>query len=442
MDIRNEQGLTHSGAISASYQNYANALRQFRCYIEDPVATVDQAIAESPDFAMAHVFRAYLHLLGTEPGDISTAHASRESAKRCRADGRERAHVEAVGHLIAGRWHKAGRVLEDISIEHPYDILALQAGHLVDFFTGNARMLRDRIARALPPWSGDMPGYHALLGMYAFGLEETADYAGAERYGRMAVELNPRDGWAQHAVAHVMEMQNRQHDGIAWMRTNPDAWSEDSFFQVHNWWHLALYHLELGEIDEVLALYDGRIYGERSTIVMDMVDASAMLWRLHLRDIDVSDRWQLLSENWRPMAAAGNYAFNDMHAVMAFIGAGRPDLVSDVLEAQEVAMGRDDDNATFTREVGRPLTLAIKAFGEGDHARVVELARPVREIAHRFGGSHAQRDLVDLTMIEAALRSGQSMLAKALCTERSALRPESPLVKLFGARAAELSAAA
>ena len=442
MIIRNEHGLAHSGANPGSFVNYARALRQFQCYIEDPVATVDKVLAASPEFVMAHVLRAYLHLLGTEPGDVAIANANLQSAKQYGGDERERAHIRAVAHLAAGHWRRAGRVLEDIAIEHPHDLLALQVGHLVDFYTGNARMLRVRIARALPAWSADMPGYHALLGMYAFGLEETAAYGSAEAVGHEAVELNPRDGWAQHAVAHVMEMQNRQRDGIAWMRANPDAWAKDSFFQVHNWWHLALYHLELGEVDEVLALYDGPIYGERSTVVLDMVDASAMLWRLHLRGIDVGDRWQALADNWAPLAAAGNYAFNDVHAAMAFVGAGRSDRLNDILEAQEAAVERNNDNAAFTREVGRPLTLAIKAFGEADYARVVELIRAVREIAHRFGGSHAQRDLLDLTLIEAALRAGLHMQAKALCAERSAFRPESPLVKAFSARAADLSVAA
>src|SRR3546814_4613852 len=103
-------------------------------------------------------------------------------------------------------------------------------------------MLRDRIARALPDWSPDMPGYHAVLGMHAFGLEETGLYAPAEEKARRAVDIEPRDGWAQHAAAHVMEMQGRQRDGIAWMRGNAEAWSKDSFFCVHNWWHRSEEH--------------------------------------------------------------------------------------------------------------------------------------------------------------------------------------------------------
>ena len=184
--------------------------------------------------------------------------------------------------MAGGRWHEAGRILEDLTIDEPRDALALQAGHQIDFFTGNSRMLRDRIARAMPIWSNGMPGFHAILGMQAFGLEEMGDYARAEAAGRQATEIEPRDGWAQHAVAHVMEMQSRQRDGIAWMRANPENWSKGSFLRVHNWWHLALFHYDLGEVDEVLALFDGPIFGARSTIALNMVDASAILWRLYL----------------------------------------------------------------------------------------------------------------------------------------------------------------
>ena len=328
--------------------------------------------------------------------------------------------------------------MEDVTIASPHDALGLLAGHQIDFFTGQARMLRDRIARALPLWDAARPGYHSLLGMHAFGLEETGDYARAEAEGRRGVEMEPRDGWSQHAVAHVLEMQNRQTDGIIWMRSN-DAWAGDSFLQVHNWWHLALYHLELGEIDAVLALFDDKIGGGRSGVVMEMLDASALLWRLYLREIDVGDRWQALAAAWAPVSTAGNYAFNDAHAVMAFVGAGKKDLAQAVIAAQQQAVAGPGDNAMFTREVGLPVTRAFLAFGEGDYARAIELLRPVREIAHRFGGSHAQRDVIDLTLIEAALRSGNAPLAAALVTERTDRRHESPLSQMLARRSKALA---
>ncbi|MER8426932.1 tetratricopeptide repeat protein [Mesorhizobium sp. M1403] len=440
MAVSDALGLTLSGATEAGLSSYSQAVRELQCFIGDPVGSVDRAIAEDPGFVMAHVFKGYLFGLATEREATAVAKACHQAALPLAATTREQAHVAALGHLAEGRWHEAARVLEDIAIEFPLDALALQTGHQIDFFTGNARMLRDRIGRALPSWQSGMPGYHAILGMQAFGLEEMGDYARAEKLGRTAVDIEPRDGWAQHAVAHVMEMQSRQKDGILWMRANPEAWTRESFLQVHNWWHLALFHYDLGETDDVLALYDGPIYGERSTLALNMVDASAILWRLHLGGVDVGDRWTALAANWLPKASAGHYAFNDAHAMMAFVGAGLEAPARGLLEAQREAMQGKDDNAGFTRDVGHPLTLAIKAFGDGNYAGTIRLIRPIRAIAHRFGGSHAQRDVIDLTLIEAALRSGDGALARALAAERALARPDSPRSALFSRRATALAA--
>jgi tetratricopeptide (TPR) repeat protein len=438
MTMRDALGLLLSGAGPQSLGHYERALHQLQCFVGDPVASANSAIEADPGFVMAHVLKGYLYGLSTEREALKVTQACHGAAAALAATRREARHVEALGRLSRGRWHEAGTILEDLTIDEPRDALGLQAGHQIDFFTGNSRMLRDRIARALPVWDQEMPGYHAVLGMQAFGLEEMGDYARAEAAGRRAIEMEPRDGWAQHAVAHVMEMQSRQRDGIAWMRANPENWSAESFLQVHNWWHLALFHYDLGEIDEVLALFDGPIFGGRSMLALNMVDASAILWRLHLAGHDVGDRWDGVAENWVPKARSGNYAFNDAHAMMAFVGAGLAGPAQDLLEAQREAMRASDDNAVFTRDVGYPVTLAIKAFGDGNYAETVRLMRPVRDIAYRFGGSHAQRDVIDLTLIEAALRSGQKALAAALAAERLSARPDSPLAALFVKRAGEM----
>lgn len=440
--VKDAAGYPVSGATRESMLAFEQAQHELRCYIDDPVATVDAALAASPSMVMAHALRAYLHLFGTEPEGLPVARASLAATAGLPANEREEYHLEAVRRITDGRWREAARTLEDLSAEYPRDALALQAGQLVDFFVGDSRMLRDRIARALPHWSRSMPGYHAVIGMHAFGLEETGDYAQAERQGRLSVELERRDGWGQHAVAHVLEMTNRPRDGIAWMRGNIGGWSQDSFFAVHNWWHLALYHLELEQIDEVLRLYDGPIYGKRSPAILDMIDAAAMLWRLHLRGVELGDRWEGLADNWTPHVRTGNYAFNDVHAAMAFVGSRRPQALQTLLETQRAAMELDDDNASFTREVGHSATLAIQAFGAGDYAEAVWLLRPIRNIANRFGGSHAQRDLFDLTLIEASLRAGNSAFAAALAAERAAMRPQSPLTQLFLKRSVGLAQAA
>jgi len=440
--LNDAAGHAVSGATVDSLTAYERALHELRCYINDPVASVDTALEASPSMVMAHALKAYLHLLGTETPALPVARACYEAALALPASDREQRHLEAIRLLNSGQWRAAGRTLEDLSAEYPRDALALQVGHQVDFFTGDSRMLRDRIARALPEWSEAVPGYHAVLGMHAFGLEESGDYVQAEMQGRAAVALESRDTWGQHAVAHVLEMTNRVHEGIAWMRGNERGWSEGSFFAVHNWWHLALYHLELGDIGEVLRLFDGPIYGQRSAVILDMIDASAMLWRLHLRGIDVGNRWDAVADNWMPHITAGNYAFNDFHAAMALVGSGRTRQLQRLLEAQQAALEGSGDNVHFLSEVGRNATLAIKAFGEGDYAQVVELLRPIRNVAHRFGGSHAQRDLIDLTLIEAAFRSGNKALGAALAAERVGMRPRSPFAQLLLARGTGLAQAA
>lgn len=433
-------GLELTGADGAALDDYNLALAGLQCFVGDPVARVDAAIAARPDFVMAHVLKGYLFALSTEAAAAETARQSVATASTLAANARERHHIAALSALSGGKWHDAGRLLAALTAEYPRDALALQAGHQIDFFTGNSAMLRDRIAAALPAWDVSMPGCHAIVGMHAFGLEETGDYARAEAEGRRALDLEPRDGWAHHAVAHVMEMQCRQRDGIAWMRDNLDHWSKDSFLSVHNWWHLALYHYELGETDEVLALYDGPIYGSGSKLALNMVDASAILWRLYLGGVDAGQRWQGLADNWRA-APGGHYAFNDVHAAMAFVGAGRWSDLEALIEAQKAALAGAGDNASFTRDVGHPATLAIAAFGRGDWEAAVRHLLPIRTLASRFGGSHAQRDVLELTLIEAAIRAGAGELAGHLSAEREASRAGSPLTGLLAARVAKLAAA-
>jgi hypothetical protein len=416
---KDARGLMMSGCDTISAAHYETALWRFQCSAGDPLAAVDLALRERPDFVMAHVLKAYLNLCGTEKAGVAPARQYLAKAMTLTQNERESAHIGAATALADGTWDVARNRLQRILDEFPRDILALQVAHLFDFYCGDARYLRDRPARVLPEWRHDMPGYASVLAMHSFGLEETNDFSHAEDSGRAAIEIEPRDAWAHHAVAHVMEMQGRRTEGVDWMRDNQAAWSEDNFFAVHNWWHLALFHLGLDQIDETLALLDGPIAGGASALVLDMIDASALLWRLQLRGQGVGGRWQALAERWRPIADSGLYAFNDMHAMMAFVSCGQQEQADTVAQAQRRALQSQSDNADFTREVGLATTQAIRAFGEGRYADTVALLRPVRSQAHRFGGSHAQRDVLDQTLIEAARRAGQTTLWQALRNERA-----------------------
>jgi hypothetical protein len=275
--------------------------------------------------------------------------------------------------------------------------------------------------------------------MEAFGLEECGEYAAAEQSGRMALALQPQDAWAVHAVAHVMEMQGRDQEGAAFLAMREDDWAPAAILAVHNWWHLALFHLERGQFDRVLGIYDravvhGIAKGEAQPAI-DLVDASAMLWRLLLRGADTGRRFAQLSAAWQRAGGEGFYAFSDLHAMMAHLGAGREEVAAQVLGAMRRAAAGEGTNARLTREVGLPLAEALWAFSRGEFARAAALIAPVRPRARDFGGSNAQRDVLSLTLLEAALRGKDSSLAHVLAGERLAAKPDSPLAQELWTRA-------
>ncbi len=431
------QGNPLKGASTKAAEAYDQALRAFNIYRGDPVALVEEAIAESPDFAMAQILRAYLMGLATEPAGTEEAKATLGRLKTLSLDEREASHLAALEALVAGNWTGAALLLDRHNLRFPHDLLGLQCGHLMDFYRANNRDMRDRIARALPRWSPEMPGYSIVLGFYSFGLEEAGDYARAEAAGREALALEPLDCWAHHAVAHVMEMQGRAEDGIGWMIAREPHWSgDDNFFRVHNWWHRALYHLDLEQIDEAEALYDGPVRGDRSAVALDLVDASALLWRLTLLGRDQSVRWGEVAETWDQHADGKLYPFNDLHAAMAYLGSGRESEVERLLAAYRSNAAAESEVGAWARELGLPLIEGFQAFWHGDHETAVARLHPSRYIVNRFGGSHAQRDVIDWTLTEAALRGGFTDLAEGLAAERLALKPHSPVNRGFLRRAA------
>lgn len=431
------QGNALSGATSEAASLFDAALEAFNIYRGDPVGIADQAIAIAPEFAMAHILKAHLFGLATEPEATREAKAIVATVKSLRLSEREASHVAALDLLLDGEWTAAATALDRHNMDHPHDILALQSGHLMDFYRANARSLRDRIARVLPKWSEGIPGHSVLIGMHAFGLEETGDYGRAEDAGRRALDMQPLDSWAHHAVAHVMEMEGRAEDGIGWMITREPHWTgDDNFFKVHNWWHRALCHLDLGQADQVLALYDGPIRQDRSMVALDMVDASALLWRLHLTGHDVGDRWQELASAWDAHADGRSYPFNDWHAVMAYLGADRTSDAERILQDFRTGGGAAEAGA-WGRKTAFPLVEGFSAFWRGDYQTAADRLHGARHIANAFGGSHAQRDIIDWTLSEATLRGGMKGMAEALASERLAQKPHSPVNRSFLRRAGE-----
>lgn len=415
------------GATPESAELFDHALTAFNLFHGDPIGLADQAHTAAPACAMPLLLKAYIFGLATEPGATAETIRLIDRVKALPLDRRESLHVAALSLLVRGDWTAAAIALDQLHVAHPRDLLGLQAGHLMDFYRGNARSLRDRIARVLPLWPAGLPGRSVLLGMYAFGLEEAAHYAEAEQYGRQAIAAQPKDSWAHHAVAHVLEMQGRLDDGLHWMATRENHWAaEENLLKVHNWWHYALYHLESGDHRRALDIYDAHIRPPEPAIALALADASAMLWRLTLAGVDVGDRWTPLADNWGAHADGGSYPFNDWHAVMAYLATDRHGEVARIIKALRNADTRVD-TGRWASQIALPLAEGFAAFWRRDYATATEKLHPVRYLANQFGGSHAQRDIIDLTLAEAAVRGRLGDLAEALAHERLALRPHSPV---------------
>jgi len=426
-----------TGSGSAAARDAAEqALWRMMSFYDTPLADLDAAIAADPGWALPHAMKAGFLLSLTEPGlrPEAAAQLARARELSAPAPARERAHLEALGLVLEGRWQQACRRWDALLLEHPCDALALQWAHLWDFYRGDAAQLRGRPARALPAWDRADPLQPCVLGLYAFGLEECHEYAAAEEAGRQALQADARVPWAVHAVAHVMEMQGRFDDGAAWLRQQQPHWAEGNGFAVHLWWHTALFRLEAMDLAGALRLLDMHLAGEALQLTLNRVDAAAMLWRLHLLGTDVADRCRSLVEGWAPDERdAGDSVFNDLHLVLALLAAGEPGRAEAWVArcAQRVLAAEDAarDNHATAREVGLPLMRGMLALERGDAAAAADLLYAARPAAPRLGGSHAQRDLIDQSLLAAAARGGHASLGRALLNERLMARPATPLTR-------------
>jgi tetratricopeptide (TPR) repeat protein len=435
------QGHCLSGATPAAATAYDQAVRAFHLVCGDAIGSFDAARETSPEFVMAHLGKAWLLTMANDPGLLKQAQALVETARNLTLNEREQAHLAALSHFVQGARAAAVAVLDRHLMHYPFDLLAHQAATLADGFLGRFHWVRDRSARALPLWSKDQAGYGTMLAFHAFGTEEAGDYARAEDESREAAELEPTSFWPHHTVTHVMEMTSRPEDGLGWMTAREKLWSTPSHTnQAHIWWHRALFHLALGQYDAALALYDGPIRATQRRLGNSLTNASALLWRLDTLGCDVGDRWHGLAALWEGHADGKCLVFTDIHAAMAELRSGQEALVERRLTAMRETATSDAEAAGLYRQVGIPVVEALAAFHRGRYDLAVGLLLQTRFDLWQIGGSYAQRDVVDWTLAEAAIRAGQRNVALSLAHERLGTRPHSVPNRRFLREAEALAA--
>jgi tetratricopeptide (TPR) repeat protein len=398
------RGYSISGATPTALEAYERALATFQSWRRGTHAQLSPALREAPGFVMAHVLQAYLLLSSRDPGHVRLARPVLAHAAELPANDRERLHVAAITAALADHYERAKARWSELLRRYPRDVLALQVAHAFDYITGDLDRMNDRVAAVLPAWSSELPGYHAVLAMHGFSLEECGEYKRAEDAARAALALNPLDARAHHVMAHVFEMSERPAAGVRWMNQHLAAWGVDSVIVTHGWWHLALFHLAQGQLDQAVALYDKRIRAGHSIEISDMIDASALLWRIQLLGGNTGTRWTELAAAWAPTIDDGFCSFNDLHAMLAFVGARDWDSARRLELAVAEAASRPTRYGETTRLLGLPACRALIAFGRRNDTLAIALLASLPAVAHRLGGSHAQRDVLHLTLMRAIER--------------------------------------
>ena len=424
-DVRGEILTAGSRAVVERYDHAVEGYLGARADTRQRFAAV---LEQDDDFAFAHCVDGYLHMLtstreGTRRAADSLARA-RAAATRRVPTKRELRHIEALDAWARGGMNDAVALWSAILDDHPHDLVAVKVSQFVLSYLGESERMRDVVTRVVANWDSSLPGYGYLLGCYAYGLEEAGDYRAAEEIGRTAVELNPTDIWAAHAVAHVAEMQGRVHEGLSWIAAAGEQWGDCNSFARHLRWHEALYHLDLEKPDHVLALYDRDVRCESSDEYLDMANAASLLWRLEQAGVETGDRWNELAERARRHVGDHALVFVDLHYLMALAAVGDATTVESFLASCErfVATRRGSEAAVMAA-VGLPLARAIWAHRRGRYHEVVEALVPVRQEIRRIGGSHAQRDVFEQLLIDAAWRGQHYAVAAELLAERTARRP-------------------
>lgn len=413
MSTQDLHGLTLSTSSPETAQAFNHAVAGYLAYRADTPARLQQLLVADPQFGFAHLLKGYFLMLAFNVALVPAAREALAAARRLLggATARERGHAAALARWIEGDIDATLRSWEQMLDEHPLDALAFRLHHHLAFWHGRPDVMAARAEAAMARWSAELAGWPTLLACRCFAEEEIGNYAVAEAAGRAAIALAPGDLWAAHGVAHVLEMQGRRAEGLAWLAELEPNWEGGNNLKHHLWWHRALYSFERREFERALDLYDRRFRDLTSPLTLaqpdlyiDVQNAASMLFRLERQGVDVGERWGELADKAEGRIGDCLSVFTLPHWMMALTAAGRRDAASRMLDAMRAfASSGAGTAAGLVRDYALPIGEALAARARGEPGQACDLMRPALDGMHRLGGSHAQQDVLWQLFLDCAL---------------------------------------
>ena len=393
MAFTDRYGLTVTTSSRTAFDRFQEGLDGLLAYGPGADQFFASALEADPELSLAHVGRA---LLAAVQGDASTARAAVARARETvpPATPRERRHVEAVSAFIAGETARGLDLVDEHVKDFPRDAMLVNQASSAIALTGRADREAHRVAflERLAPAYGDDWWFQSAL---SFTYHEVDRFDESRRLSELSLQQCPGNASAAHNLAHIAFETLDIDAGAAFLDEWMTGYDRRAHFHCHLAWHQAMFALHEGRYERAIELFERDIVGAvspRST----MTDGTALLWRVKLDS--AHDR----PLPWRPLAdIAGRvsrpgYLFGEVHAALAYAACG-----------DEAALGKLMDGLRELHAKGNPIAGTVvlplvrgtAAFAARDYAGALRHFEPVESEMHRIGGSHAQWELFEETMV-------------------------------------------
>jgi len=393
MALADRYGLTVTTASPAALEQFQEGMDRLLAYGPGAEESFTAALQADPGLAVAHVGRA---LLAAVQGDAASARAAAGRARETVAGAtrRERQHVEAVSALVAGETARGLELVDEHAKEFPRDAVLVNQASSSIALAGRSDREEHRVAflERLAPAYGDDWWFLSAL---AFTYHEVDRFEESRRLSELSLRQYPRNASAAHNLAHISFETLDIDAGAAFLDEWMAGYDRRASFHCHLAWHQGMFALHEGRYARALEIFEGdilRSVNPRSA----MTDGTALLWRVKLDAAhDQPLPWRSLADLAGRVSRPG-YLFGEVHAALAYAACGDEAALARLMDGLRAL---DAKGNPIAARVVLPLVQGTAAFAAGDFAGALAHFEPVESEMHRIGGSHAQWELFEETMV-------------------------------------------